>query len=107
VIDGSRQHPRQLGAADACVEGGQLRLGLGDRGFVVLARAQFEEDRAVVDVARELLDGPELLLERRALAIDRLRLLLVVPEAGGERLLLERVDSGFQLRDVKGAPLAP
>jgi hypothetical protein len=43
---------------------------------------ELEQYRGVVDVARELLDGVELLLDARSPAIDRLSFLPVVPEAG-------------------------
>jgi hypothetical protein len=48
-----------------------------------------------------------LLLETGALPVDDLRLLLIVPEARGERLLLELAYRGLELRKVKDAPLAP
>jgi hypothetical protein len=107
VIDRTGEHARQLGIANTRFEGGDLRRRLGDRGLVVLRRAELEQDDGVVQVPRQLLDRPDVLLDRRPLAGDRLRLLLVVPEAGGERLLLEPVDLGLQLRQVKDAPLAP
>jgi len=107
VIDGPGQHPRELRRAHTLVEGRQLRLGLGDRRVVVFARTELEQHADVVDVSRELLDRPELLLEARPLPVDRLRLFLVVPKTGRERLLFEGVEACFQLRDVKGAPLAP
>jgi hypothetical protein len=44
-------------------------------------RPELEQHRRVVDVARQLLDGRELLLDRRAPPVDGLRLLAVVPEA--------------------------
>jgi hypothetical protein len=107
VVDGAREHAAELRRAHAAFERGALRDGLGDRPLVVLGGTQLEQDDGVVEVARELLDARDLLLQPRALAGDRLRLLLVVPEAGGERLLLEPVDFRLQLRKVKDAPLAP
>jgi hypothetical protein len=107
VVDGPRQHAPELGRPDAPLERGRLARGLGDRRLVVLRGSQVEQDDGVVEVARELLDAPDLLLERRPLARDGLRLLLVVPEAWSERLLLEFVDVRLQLRKVKDAPLAP
>jgi hypothetical protein len=106
VVDRPGEHPGELRTSDALFEGGHLRLGLGDDRGVVLAGAQVEQDGGVVDVARQFLDRREALLEARALARDGLRLLLVVPETGRERLLLEPVDIGLQLREVKDAPLA-
>jgi hypothetical protein len=107
VIDGPGQHPPELRPANALLERGRLRRGLGNGRLVVLGGAEVEQDDRVVEVARELLDAREPLLEPGALARDRLRLLLVVPEAGSERLLLELVDFRLQLRKVKDAPLAP
>jgi hypothetical protein len=80
---------------------------LGDGGLVVALGAELEQDDGVVQVARELLDPGDVLLERRALPRDGLRLLLVVPEAGRERQLLQPVDLCLELRQVKDAPLAP
>jgi hypothetical protein len=107
VVDRARQHPRQLGGAHPVRQGGEERLGFGDRGVVLLRGAELEEDLGVVDVAPELLERLDGLLEGRSTARQRLRLLGVVPEAGGERLFAEALDLFFQLREVKGAPLAP
>jgi len=107
VIDRSREHPLELRLADARLERGGLGGRLGDGGLVVLRRAEVEQDDRVVEVARELLDASDVLLDRRAPAGDDLRLLLVVPDAGGERQLLEPVDLCLELRQVKDAPLAP
>jgi hypothetical protein len=107
VVDGPGQHAFELGLADAGLERGRLGGGLGDGGLVVLRRAEIEQDDGVLEVARELLDAGDVLLDRRAPAGDDLRLLLVVPEAGGERQLLEPVDLCLELRQVKDAPLAP
>jgi hypothetical protein len=107
VVHGSGQHARELGPADALLERRKPRLGFGDGPGVVLGRAEFEKDARVVDVARQLLDAVDLLLERRAFAGDGLRLLRVVPEPGDQRLLLESVDLGLEPGQVKDAPLAP
>jgi hypothetical protein len=107
VVDGTGEHAGQLGAADARLEAGQLGLGLADRGLVVLGRAELQKDGVVLYIAGQLLDRLELLLKARALAVNPLRPLGILPEVGGERLALELLDSRFQLRDVKGAPLAP
>jgi hypothetical protein len=107
VVDGTREHPCELGGAHASLEGGRLRGGLGDRRLVVLRGSEVEQDDRVVQVARQLLDRGDLLLDARALARDDLRGLLVFPEARGERLLLELVYLRLELRQVKDAPLAP
>ena len=73
----------------------------------MLGRAEFEQDTGVVQVAGELLDRRYPLFDLGALPGDGLRLLLVVPETGGQCERLEAVDFGFQPRKVKDAPLAP
>jgi hypothetical protein len=107
VIDGPGEHPRELRGPQACLEGREGPLGLGDGRRVVLRGAELEQDPGVVDVALELLDARDLLLDPRALARDGLGLVRVVPEAGRQRLLLEPVDLGLEPRQVKDAPLAP
>jgi hypothetical protein len=107
VVHRTREHPSQLGGPDARLEGRSLRRDLGDRGFVVLRGSEVEQDDRVLEVARQLLDRADLLLDAGALARYDLRDLLVVPEARRERLLLELVDLRLELRQVKDAPLAP
>jgi len=107
VIHRAGEHTRQLGRAHAPFQRGELRLGLGDDRLVALGRSEFEQNGGVVQIARERLDRGDPLLYLGALARDGLRLLLVVPEAGGERERLEAIDFGFQPRKVKDAPLAP
>jgi hypothetical protein len=107
VVDGAREHARQLGRAHARLEARDLPIDLGQRGLVVLGRAQLEQDPRVVEVARQLLDARDLRLEGGALAGDDLRLLLVVPEPRGQGLLLELVYLALEPGEVKDAPLAP
>jgi hypothetical protein len=107
VIDRTREHARELGGAHPPLERRDLAHGLGRRRRVALRLSELEEDVGVVDVACELLERRDLPLERGALAGDDLRLLLIVPEPRLEGLLLELRDLGLQLREVKGAPLAP
>jgi hypothetical protein len=107
VVDGAREHSPQFGVAHPCIERGKLRGCLRDGRLVVLGGAELEEDARVLDVADQLFDGADQLLERRALPVDRLRLLLVVPEPGRERLPFEALDLRLQLGKVKDAPLAP
>ena len=87
-------------------EGGQLLGDLVDDALVLLGGAELEHLLRVVDVARELLDLVDLLLDAGALAGDRLRLLGVVPEAGSHRRFVQTIDLVLELRDVKDAPLA-
>jgi hypothetical protein len=107
VVDRAREHPRELGSPDALLERGDLRLGLGDGRLVVLGRPELEQDARVLEVARQLLDAPDLLLDPGAATGDALGLLLIVPETRGEGQLLEPVDLRLELREVKDAPLAP
>jgi hypothetical protein len=107
VVDRSGEHPRELGLADPPVERRELPADLGDGRLVVLRGPELEEDVRVLDVADQLLGASDELLERRALAVDGLRLLLVVPEPGRERLPFEALGLRLQLREVKDAPLAP
>jgi hypothetical protein len=82
------------------------RFGLVHGGLVVLGGAELEEHLGVLDVARELLERVERLLDAGALAVDRLRLAGVVPEPRRERLGVERLELLVQPREVKDAPLA-
>jgi hypothetical protein len=107
VVDRAREHARQLGGAEPVLQPRKRALGLGDDPGVVLRGAELEEDARVVDVPDELLDALDLLLEPGALARDGLRLVRVVPETGGQRLLLQSVDLGLEPGKVKDAPLAP
>jgi hypothetical protein len=87
VVDGTGEHALELRAADARLERRQLGGGLRLCALVVLGRSELEQDARVVDVACELLDGPDLQLEARTTPVDGLRLFLVVPEPGSECLL--------------------
>ena len=107
VVDGAREHPAELGRAHPRLERGYLALRFGDHPRVVLAGAEVEQDHRVVQVACQLFDRGELLLEPGSLARHRLGLLLVVPEPRGEGLLFQPIDLGLQLWKVKDAPLAP
>ena len=89
------------------LEGRDQSLGLGDGRVVARVGAEIQEDLRVVDVAPELLERRDRLLEARALAGDRLRLLRIVPEPRNQGLLAELVDVLLQLGEVKDAPLAP
>jgi hypothetical protein len=107
VIDLTGEHARKLGVTHAALELGHLPGDLVDDPVVFFLRAEIEQLFRVVDVARELLDGLDGLLDARAFARDGLSLLLVVPKSGSERRLVELVDFRLQFRDVKDAPLAP
>jgi hypothetical protein len=107
VVDRTREHAGELRCAHTGHERREESLGLGDRRVVFLGGAEVEEDFGVVDVAPELLEGLDGLLGDRTPACEGLGLLRVVPEPRGERLFSEALDFLLQLREVKGAPLAP
>jgi hypothetical protein len=106
VVHLAGEHPRELGGAQALLELRQAAADCVDHAVVLLGGAELEELLRVVDVARQLLDELDGLLDRRALAVDGLGLLRVVPEAGSERGLVQAIDLVAELRDVKDAPLA-
>ncbi len=66
---------------------GSERVGLGDRRVVVLGRAELQEDAFASSTSRvSFSKRGERCSRRDALAVDRLRLLRVVPEARRQRL---------------------
>ncbi len=107
VVDGAGEHARELRLAKPRLDGRDLRLGVGDGRLIVLRDSELEVPVGVREVLVELLDHLELLLDIGALAKERLRLALVVPEVGRARLFVQLGKSSFELRDVKDAPLAP
>jgi hypothetical protein len=84
-----------------------LRLGLGRGGFVALGGAELEEDVGILEVARELLDALDVLLDRSPPPPCGLGLLGVVPETRRKLLRLQALELCLQLGKVKDAPLAP
>jgi len=68
---------------------------------------ELEKYASVLEVAGQPFDAPDLLLEAGSAPRDLLRLFLVLPEPWCERSMLKVRDLGFQLGNVKGAPLAP
>ena len=107
MIDRTGEHPRELGLAELRLEADDLRLGIGDRGGVVLGHAELEVTVGVGELLVELLNHVELLLDVGTLPEQGLRLGLIVPEVRRARLLVQLGKSSFELRDVKDAPLAP
>jgi len=106
VVGRAAEHAAELHAPRARLERRHERAGLGDGRLVLSLGAELEQDLGVLDVLAELLEGLDGLLQPRPLAGELLRLLLVVPEAGDERLLAELLDFALQPGDVKDAPLA-
>jgi hypothetical protein len=60
----------------------------------------------VLGVLFELLERGDRGFEAGALSRELLRLLVIVPKTGDERLLAELIYFALQARDVKDAPLA-
>jgi hypothetical protein len=99
------QHLPHLEVADAFVERVGLGDALGERVGITLD-GELVEDVRVVELAPLLLPAVERRRQLRALALDLLRLLVVVPEIGLTDELVERREARFGARDVKDAPEA-
>ena len=84
-----------------------MLLRFPNRAFVVLLSPQLEVLEGVVDLSTERFHEIDPLLSDRALAHQRLRFLLIIPEVGLARQLVEFFDLSLQLRNVKETPLAP
>jgi hypothetical protein len=106
VIGRAAEHATELHATRASLEIRDEPFGFGDRRLVVRFRAELEEHLRVLRVFFELLERGERGLEAGSLARELLRLLVIVPKTGDERLLAELVYFSLQPRDVKDAPLA-
>ena len=88
----------------------QGRLGFLDDGILALGLAELDEFDRLVEVAAELRDGADLLIEPVALTQELLRLLLVVPEIGRFRegvQLLEAFRCDIPVKDASSAGLWP
>ncbi|AKU98597.1 hypothetical protein AKJ09_05261 [Labilithrix luteola] len=107
MVDRAGEHAAELGLAETLLQRRELLPDFVDDRVVFLGGAELEELLGVVDVTGELVDSLDFLLDVRTLARDRLRLLRVVPEAWGERGVVQALDLFLQFRDVKDAPLAP
>jgi hypothetical protein len=99
------EHLTHFEVADAFVERVSLGDGLGERIGVTLDR-ELEENVRVVELAALLLPAVERGRQLRPLALDLLRLLVVVPEIGVSDELVERREACLGARDVKDAPEA-
>ena len=91
VCGRAREHALELGSAHAVYQRAPLRLDLLHDGRVALGLSQLEQLESIGELRAEPGDGPERLLEVRALAKQGLRLELIVPEIGGARQLVELV----------------
>lgn len=81
-----------LHLVERLLDGGQLRLGLGEGIGVALVLGELEENLEIVDPVAQRLGLADLGLHVRKLAGDLLRCLRVIPEGRRRRLLLERGD---------------
>jgi hypothetical protein len=77
-------------------------LGLGAAFF----GPELEQGEVVVEVAPELLDAGDFLFDVGALAEQRLRFGLIVPESGRSGPIVQLIELPLEGRDVKDAPLA-
>ena len=103
----TREHPAELCASETRFKRWQLPTDFAHDAVVFLRRTELEHLLRVIDVARELLDLVDLLLDAGPLPGHGLRFLRIVPEVRGERGLVQAIDVVLELRDVKDAPLAP
>jgi hypothetical protein len=99
------EHLPHLEAGDALVEGVGLGNALGQRVGVAFD-GELEEDVRVVELGALALPTLERRRQVRALALDLLRALVVVPEVRLADDLVERRQARFGPRDVKDAPEA-
>ena len=102
----ARQQRFQLAARDFLLQGLQRVLGLGHDAFIVLGLAELDHLDIVVELALDLADALERILQRGALLHQLLGLLGIVPEIGifGELVQLGEASRGCL--DVKDASSA-
>jgi hypothetical protein len=99
------EHLAHLEVRDARVEGVGLGDALGERVRIAFD-GQLEEDIGVVELAALALPAVEPRRQLRALALDLLRPLVVVPEIRLANLLVENFEARFRSGNVKDAPEA-
>jgi hypothetical protein len=107
MIDGPRQHARELRLADARFERIDLRNGVALRRLVVLGHTELEVLARFAEILVELVDQIDFALDLRTLAQDLLRRGLIAPEIGDARPIVQLTQPSLEARDVKDAPLAP
>ena len=95
------QQGAHLELVDAVPQRPELALDLGPRLRVVLRLAELPEHLGVVDPPTKVLDPTDLALHVGQPAGYPLRALLVVPQVGDGRLLLESGDLAAQLVEVE------
>jgi hypothetical protein len=97
------EHLAHLEVADAVVDGVGLGDRLHERVRIAFGR-ELEEDARVVELAALLLPAVERRGQLRALTLDLLGALVVVPEVGASDLLVERGEARLGAGNVKDAP---
>lgn len=78
------------------MQGGAFGVGIGQRGggcLALFAFGQLVEDRQIFQPLPQLLDPAQFALGMRELAGDLLGVVLVVPQIGVGRLVLEFIDA--------------
>ena len=100
------QQAGQLALGDHGPKPGQIGLGFGDAGLVLLGLAQLDQGQRVLQAPLEAAVLGDRLVEARALAHDLLGGLGIVPEvgvlgAGVQRL--QALERGVQVKDASSA----
>jgi hypothetical protein len=106
VIDRAAQHALELRLADAGGDPPGLLVRVGDGRVVALGRPELEVLRRLADRGRQGAPELDLLRRRGALAEQRLRAILVAPEARLARQGVELFYLTLQSSEVKETPLA-
>ena len=102
----ARQQRFELAAGDFLLQGLQRVLGFGDDALIVLGLAELDHPDIVLELALDLADAVQRILQRGALLHQLLGLLGIVPEIGifGELVQLGEARRGCL--DVKDASSA-
>ncbi len=102
----ARQQRFQLAAGDFLLQVFQRGLGFSDNAGVVLGFAEFDHPDIVLELALDLADALQRILQRGPLLHQFLRLLGIVPEIGvlGELVQLGQTRRGlFDVKDASSA----
>lgn len=102
----ARQQRFELAAADFLFQVFQRGFGFRDHALVVLGFTEFDHADIVLELALDLADAGQRILQRGPLLHQLLRFLRVVPEIGvfGELVQLRQARSGlFDVKDASSA----
>jgi hypothetical protein len=102
----AREERFELAPRDFRLELLQRRFRLGDGLLVFLGLAELDHGELIVELLLDAANGGQLLLERGALLHHALGALLIVPQRGVFRLLVEFGKPRARLVDVKDASSA-